>query len=167
MIRVAIFIGSDSDQGVIQEAVEVLEDFGIPYTLEVTSAHRSPGRTLRLIRKAEEQGAAVFIAAAGKAAHLAGVVAAHTVRPVIGVPVESAALGGLDALLSTVQMPKGVPVATMALGQTGAANAAFLAAQVLALSDPALRDKLEKHKKKMEDKVEEASRKLRGNQDGG
>ena len=98
MSRVAIFIGSDSDQEVIQEAEGVLEDFGIPYTLEVTSAHRSPGRTLRLIRKAEEQGAAVFIAAAGKAAHLAGVVAAHTVRPVIGVPVESPALGGLDAL---------------------------------------------------------------------
>jgi phosphoribosylaminoimidazole carboxylase PurE protein len=161
MNRVAIFIGSDSDQEFIQEAVGVLEDFGIPYSLEVTSAHRSPARTLRLVRQAEEQGAAVFIAAAGRAAHLAGVVAAHTVRPVIGVPVESPALGGLDALLSTVQMPKGVPVATMALGKAGAANAAFLAAQVLALSDPGLRDKLEKYKKNMEDKIEEASRKLR------
>jgi len=167
MSRVAIFIGSDSDQEVIKEAEGILDELGVAYTLEVTSAHRSPERTLRLIRRAEEQGAAVFIAAAGKAAHLAGVVAAHTVRPVIGVPVESASLGGLDALLSTVQMPKGVPVATMALGKTGAANAAFLAAQILALSDPTLRDKLEKHKKKMEDKVEEASRKLRRNQGGG
>jgi phosphoribosylaminoimidazole carboxylase PurE protein len=167
MSQVAIFIGSDSDQEVIHEAEAVLADFGISYTLEVTSAHRSPERTLRLIRRAEEQGAAVFIAAAGKAAHLAGVVAAHTARPVIGVPVESVALGGLDALLSTVQMPKGVPVATMALGKTGAANAAFLAAQILALSDRALRDKLDKHKKKMEDKVEEASRRLRRNQGGG
>jgi len=167
MSQVAIFIGSDSDQEVIREAEAVLDDFGISYTLEVTSAHRSPERTLRLIRRAEEQGAAVFIAAAGKAAHLAGVVAAHTVRPVIGVPVESVALGGLDALLSTLQMPKGVPVATMALGKTGAANAAFLAAQILGLSDPALRDKLDRHKKKMADKVEEASRKLRRNQAGG
>ncbi len=167
MSQVAIFIGSDSDQKVIHETEAVLADFGISYTLEVTSAHRSPERTLRLIRRAEEQGAAVFIAAAGKAAHLAGVVAAHTARPVIGVPVESVALGGLDALLSTVQMPKGVPVATMALGKTGAANAAFLAAQILALSDPALRDKLDKHKKKMEDKIEEASRRLRRNQGGG
>jgi len=161
MSRVAIFIGSDSDAEVIQETIGALEGFGISYTLEVTSAHRSPGRTLSLIRKAEAQGAAVFIAAAGKAAHLAGLVAAHTIRPVIGVPLESSSLGGLDALLSTVQMPKGVPVATMALGRTGAANAAYLAAQILGLSDPALKDKLEQHKKKMEDKVGEASLKLR------
>ena len=167
MNRVAIFIGSDSDAEVIQEAVGVLEGFGISYTLEVTSAHRSPSRTVSLVRKAEAEGAAVFIAAAGKAAHLAGVVAAHTVKPVIGVPVESSSLGGLDALLSTIQMPKGVPVATMALGRTGAANAAYLAAQILGLADPALKDKLEAHKKKMEDKVEEASLKLRRKKDSG
>ncbi len=161
MSRVAIFIGSDSDYEVIQEARKILEDFGVSFSLEVTSAHRSPERTLRLVRKAEEAGAAVFIAAAGKAAHLAGVVAAHTLRPVIGVPVESAGLGGMDALLSTVQMPRGVPVATMALGKTGAANAAYLAVQVLSLSDTALRDKLAKHKQDMAAAVEESSRKLR------
>jgi len=161
MSRVAIFIGSDSDSDVIQEACRVLEDFGVPFSLEVTSAHRSPERTLRLVRQAEEEGAAVFIAAAGKAAHLAGVVAAHTLKPVIGVPVESAALGGLDALLSTVQMPKGVPVSTMGLGKTGAANAAYLAVQVLGLSDPALRDKLARHRESMAAAVEESSRVLR------
>ncbi len=131
------------------------------YSLEVTSAHRSPERTLRLVRRAEEGGAVVFIAAAGKAAHLAGVVAAHTLRPVIGVPVESAGLGGMDALLSTVQMPRGVPVATMALGRTGAANAAYLAVQVLSLSDTALESKLAKHKQDMASAVEESSRQLR------
>lgn len=160
MIRAAIFIGSDSDYDVVQEACRVLEDFGVPYRLEVTSAHRSPGRTLDLVRRAEEEGASVFIAAAGKAAHLAGVVAAHTLRPVIGVPVESPGLGGLDALLSTVQMPKGVPVAAMALGKTGAANAAYLAVQVLALSDPDLRKKLAGHKEAMAAGVEKASRAL-------
>ncbi|OGD10278.1 MAG: 5-(carboxyamino)imidazole ribonucleotide mutase [Candidatus Aminicenantes bacterium RBG_13_62_12] len=160
MSRVAIFIGSDSDYDIIQEACRVLEGFGLPFSLEVTSAHRSPERTLRLVRKAEEEGAAVFIAAAGKAAHLAGFVAAHTLRPVIGVPVESAGLGGLDALLSTVQMPKGVPVATMALGKTGAANAAYLAAQLLSLSDPGLLDKLAKHRENQAAAVEEASRAL-------
>ncbi|MBM3296309.1 MAG: 5-(carboxyamino)imidazole ribonucleotide mutase [Candidatus Aminicenantes bacterium] len=161
MNRVAIFIGSESDYDVIQEACRVLEGFGVAYSLDVTSAHRSPERTLSLVRKAEEEGVSVFIAAAGKAAHLAGVVAAHTLRPVIGVPVESAGLGGLDALLSTVQMPKGVPVATVALGKTGAANAAYLAVQVLSLADPSLGKKLAEDKKRMAAAVEESSRALR------
>ncbi|MDH7494097.1 MAG: 5-(carboxyamino)imidazole ribonucleotide mutase, partial [Candidatus Saccharicenans sp.] len=129
--------------------------------LEVTSAHRSPDRTVRLIREAEQQGTEVFIAVAGKAAHLPGVVAAHTVLPVIGVPVESQALAGLDALLSIVQMPKGIPVATVALGKTGGANAALLAASILATSDRELKGRLEAYRQKLAEKVEESSRKLK------
>ena len=159
-MSVTIFLGSESDFDVIKDGLDILKEFGVPFTLEVTSAHRSPERTLRLVREAEESGTAVFIAVAGKAAHLAGVVAAHTVRPVIGVPVESAGLGGMDALLSTVQMPKGIPVATMALGKTGGANAALLAVEILALGDAALREKLVAHRKKMAAKVEANSRKL-------
>ena len=132
-MSVTVFLGSESDFEVIEDGLDILKEFGVPFTLEVTSAHRSPERTLRLVREAEERGTAVFIAVAGKAAHLAGVVAAHTVRPVIGVPVESAALSGMDALLSTVQMPKGIPVATVALGKAGGANAALLAVEILAV----------------------------------
>ncbi|TRZ92354.1 5-(carboxyamino)imidazole ribonucleotide mutase, partial [bacterium] len=126
-MNVTIFLGSESDFDVIKDGLVILKEFGVPFDLEVTSAHRSPERTLKLVREAEAKGTEVFIAVAGKAAHLAGVVAAHTVRPVIGVPVESAALAGMDALLSTVQMPKGIPVATVALGKAGGANAALLA----------------------------------------
>ena len=132
----------------------------MPFTLEVTSAHRSPERTLRWSGRPRRRGTAVFIAVAGKAAHLAGVVAAHTVRPVIGVPVESAALSGMDALFSTVQMPKGIPVATVALGKAGGANAALLAVEILAVGDAGLREKLVAHRKKMADKVEASSKKL-------
>jgi len=160
-MRIAVFLGSDSDLEVIQDGLDLLREFEVPFRLEVTSAHRSPERTLRLIREAEEGGAAVFIAVAGKAAHLAGVVAAHTVRPVVGVPVESAALAGLDALLSTVQMPKGVPVATVALGKHGGVNAALLAVEILALGDAPLREKLLRYRAKMAAGVEESSRKLR------
>ena len=113
---VVIFIGSDSDFEVVKDGLETLRKYGLECALEITSAHRTPERTLKLIREYEDKGAGVFIAVAGKAAHLAGVVAAHTIRPVIGVPVESGGLGGLDALLSTVQMPKGIPVATMGTG---------------------------------------------------
>ena len=160
---VVILIGSASDLEVVEGALETLKKFEVDHTLEVTSAHRSPERTVELIRRYEKEGAEVFIAVAGKAAHLAGVVAAHTVRPVIGVPVESGGLGGLDALLSTVQMPKGIPVATMGTGKTGAANAALLAVQILALRSPALRQKLVAYKTQMADQVEADSKKIRQN----
>ena len=160
---VAIFIGSDSDYEVVKEAVEILKHFRVTCSLEVTSAHRSPERTVNLVKSSEEQGVKVFIAVAGKAAHLAGVVAAHTVRPVIGVPVESPGLTGLDALLSTVQMPKGVPVATMGLGKSGAANAALLAVQMLSLSNPSLEKKLREYKREMASEVESKSKKVREN----
>lgn len=160
-MKVMIFLGSESDAGTIEDALKVLKDFGVSFGIEVTSAHRSPERTLRLVRSSEEAGAEVFIAVAGKAAHLAGVVAAHTVKPVIGVPVESEALAGMDALLSTVQMPKGIPVATMALGKHGGTNAAILAIEILALHDPELRKKLLAHRAKMAEKVEAASAKLK------
>ncbi len=162
-MRVTIFIGSDSDYEVAQSAVKVFQDFKVEFDLEVTSAHRSPERTIKLVRDFEQKGTDVFIAMAGKAAHLAGVVASHTDRPVIGVPVESFGLGGLDALLSTVQMPKGVPVATMGLGKSGAANAAFLAIQILALKDSGLKRKFKAFKKKLGSQVEEKSEKLKEN----
>jgi len=158
---VVIFIGSESDFDIVKNTIKTLKKFDIPFALEISSAHRSPERTLKLVRKFEDEGAEVFIAVAGKAAHLAGVVAAHTVRPVIGVPVESGGLGGLDALLSTVQMPKGIPVATMGTGKTGATNAALLAVEILSLKKPALRKKLLEHKKKMASQVEADSEKLK------
>ena len=158
---VAIFIGSESDYEVVRDALQILEDFGVSHRLEVTSVHRSPERTSALIAESEKDGAKVFIAVAGKAAHLAGFVAGKTSRPVIGVPVESVGLGGLDALLSTVQMPKGVPVATMGLGKTGASNAAILAVQILSLGNPRLKKKLREHKTAMAAQVESASKKIR------
>lgn len=161
-MKVMWLLGSESDYGAIEEGLSVLKDFGVPFGLEVSSAHRSPERTVRLVRSAEETGVEVFVAVAGKAAHLAGVVAAHTVRPVIGVPVESEALAGLDALLSTVQMPKGVPVATVALGKHGGTNAALLAVEILALKDEGLRGKLTAYRAQMAGKVEAASAKLKG-----
>ncbi len=160
-MNVTVLLGSGSDFDVIKDGLEILKEFGVPFDLEVSSAHRSPERTLKLVRKAEEKGTEVFIAVAGKAAHLAGVVAAHTVKPVIGVPVESESLAGMDALLSTVQMPKGIPVATMALGRHGGLNAALLAVEILALKDEGLRTKLLAHRAKMVEKVEAASLKLK------
>ena len=160
-MKVMIFLGSESDLGTIEEALGVLKEFGVPFGFEVTSAHRSPERTLRLVRSSEEAGVEVFIAVAGKAAHLAGVVAAHTVKPVIGVPVESDALAGMDALFSTVQMPKGIPVATMALGKHGGTNAAILAVEILALHDAELKKSLGVFRAKMAEKVEAASAKLK------
>lgn len=159
-MSVTVFLGSESDFDVIEGGLDILKDFGVPFTLEVTSAHRSPERTLRLVKEAEARGTAVFIAVAGKAAHLAGVVAAHTIRPVIGVPVEGGALSGMDALFSTVQMPKGIPVATVAIGPVGGANAALLAVEILAIGDAGLREKLVAYRKKMAEKVEANSRKL-------
>jgi phosphoribosylaminoimidazole carboxylase PurE protein len=162
-MKVAVFIGSESDYDIVKDALETLRQFEVPFLVEVTSAHRSPDRTIQLIKTAEEKGADVFIAVAGKAAHLAGVVAAHTIRPVIGVPVDSQGLNGLDALFSTVQMPKGVPVATMGLGKTGAGNAALLAVEILSLKNPALQDRLKAYRSKMAAQVEESSRKIQKN----
>lgn len=159
-MKVAIFIGSDSDYDVVKDALEILKEFEVSFTLEVTSAHRSPSRTIELIKRFEEKGVEVFIAVAGKAAHLAGVVASHTVQPVIGVPVESSILSGLDALLSTVQMPKGIPVATMGLGKSGASNAALLAVQILSLKDATLMSRMKSYREKMASQVESKSKKI-------
>jgi 5-(carboxyamino)imidazole ribonucleotide mutase len=158
---VVIFIGSASDLEIVKDAVDILKKFGVEWALEVTSAHRSPQRTVDLVRRYEAAGTDVFIAVAGKAAHLAGVVAAHTVRPVIGVPVENGGLGGLDALLSTVQMPKGIPVAAMGTGKTGGSNAALLALQILAVKNAGLRGKLVEEKARMAAQVEADSEKVR------
>lgn len=160
-LKVWVAMGSDSDLAVMEEAARTLEAFGIPYEIDVTSAHRTPNETARLAAGLEENGFGVAILGAGHAAHLAGVVAAHTTLPVIGVPLPSSALQGLDALLATVQMPAGVPVATVAIGKPGAQNAAILAAQILATADPALRGRLRKHKEDMAAKVMEKNRALR------
>jgi 5-(carboxyamino)imidazole ribonucleotide mutase len=138
---VAVLMGSDSDLSVMESAISTLRELGIRVEAKVTSAHRTPVATHDYVKDAENRGCAVFIAAAGMAAHLAGAVAANTLKPVIGVPIANS-LEGLDALLSTVQMPGGIPVATVAIGKAGARNAAYLAAQMLALSDPALAKKL-------------------------
>jgi len=153
-------MGSDSDASVMQGAVDVLREFGITCEMTVASAHRSPERVMRLVREAPERGVKVFLVGAGAAAHLAGVVAAHTTLPVIGVPIDSSALKGLDALLSTVQMPPGVPVATVSIGKPGATNAGVLAAQILGVNDAALTAKLDAYKKKLAEKVEQAALKL-------
>lgn len=146
---VCILIGSESDRATLEEAVKVLDRLGIPHELEQASAHRSPDRVREIVRGGPERGVQVFIAAAGMANHLAGAVAAHTTRPVIGVPLGGSPLGGADALLSTVQMPAGVPVATVAIGPAGAKNAAVLAAQILALADPAIQIKLDDLKERL------------------
>lgn len=142
MPRVAIMIGSISDEATVTPCADVLQSLDISYVFTVSSAHRTPERTHQLIDALEADGVEVFICAAGMAAHLAGAVAARTFRPVIGIPVSGSALGGMDALLSTVQMPPGFPVATVALDKAGARNAAWLAAQILALHDPELRRRL-------------------------
>jgi phosphoribosylaminoimidazole carboxylase PurE protein len=146
----------------MNEAVKALEQFGIAYEIDILSAHRSPQRTSEFAREAAGRGLKVIIAGAGGAAHLAGVIAAETTLPVIGVPIASTALNGMDSLLATVQMPAGIPVATVAIGKPGAANAGILAAQMLALADPALAHKLEEHKRKLAEGVAAKSRKLRG-----
>jgi len=144
MPQVAVLMGSESDREIMLNTAETLEKYGIEYEMVVTSAHRTPDKTREYARTAEEHGIKVIIAGAGAAAHLPGAVAAHTRLPVIGVPLPATSLGGLDALLSIVQMPKGVPVATMAIGKAGAINAATLAAQILALCDDELANKLKK-----------------------
>ena len=140
---VSVLMGSDSDLPVVQRGLDILAKLGIPYEVRITSAHRTPASTHGYVKDADERGCAVFVAAAGLSAHLAGTVAGLTLKPVIGVPLEAGPLKGMDALLSTVQMPAGVPVATVAIGATGAKNAAYLAAQILALSDPDLACRLQ------------------------
>ena len=163
--RVAILMGSDSDLPVLAETVKVLRKLDVSHEIHVTSAHRTPERTAEIIRTAPDRGVEIFIAAAGAAAHLAGMIAAHTTLPVLGVPLSSTDLAGLDALLATVQMPAGIPVGTLAVGKAGAANAAWLAAAILALGDDALAERLRAERRSMADKVttknEGLERKLR------
>lgn len=150
---VAILMGSDSDLPTMKATLEILQSFGIRYEVRISSAHRTPEATHDYVQDAESRGAAAFICAAGLAAHLAGAVSAITVRPVIGVPMEGGPLKGQDALLSTVQMPGGIPVATVAIGKAGAKNAAYLAAQIMAVSDSALAEKLRAERKANAEKI--------------
>ena len=158
--KVGIVMGSDSDLDIMQEAAAVLRKFQIPYEMTVASAHRSPQRAGNFAASALKRGMQVIIAGAGHAAHLAGVLAAHTTLPVIGVPIDSSCLQGLDALLATVQMPPGIPVATMAIGKPGARNAGILAAQIIAVSEAQLAEKLEKFKQEMARQVEKKAKKI-------
>src|ERR1700727_3857541 len=157
---VSIVMGSDSDLEIMREAGKALDEFSIAWEIDVASAHRSPARAMDLAKNAADRGVKVIIAAAGGAAHLAGVIAAHTILPVIGVPIPSTSLNGMDSLLSTVQMPPGIPVATVAIGKPGATNAGILAAQMLALSDASIAKKMHEHKEKLARGVEEKSKKL-------
>ena len=159
-MKVLILMGSDSDLPAMEGAKEVLAGFQIPCKMTVASAHRTPARVEALVREAERKGAEVIIAGAGMAAHLAGVIASHTVLPVIGVPLDASRLGGLDSLLATVQMPPGIPVATVALGKAGAKNAGYLAAQIIARTDRTIARKLRDHRKKMAREVEKKAQKL-------
>ena len=154
-VLVSIVMGSTSDWSVMQTTAELLEQFQLPYEVTVSSAHRAPQRTAALARQAAARGVKVIIAGAGGAAHLAGLLAAETILPVIGVPIDASPLQGLDALLATVQMPRGVPVATMAVGRAGAANAAILAAQILALSDARVAARMQEYKAGLAAKVEQ------------
>ena len=157
---VGIVMGSDSDLGVMQETTRILKQFGVPYEITVASAHRSPDRAAAFATTARERGIRVIIAGAGHAAHLAGSMAAHTSLPVIGVPIDSSCLQGFDELLSTVQMPPGLPVATVSIGKSGARNAGILAAQILALSDGVLETKLADFKMDMAEKVAQKAQAL-------
>ena len=156
-VKVAIFMGSISDEDKMRPCADTLKELGIPYAFTVTSAHRTPERTEKLITDLEGAGCQVFICAAGMAAHLAGAVAAKTTKPVLGVPLSASSLGGMDALLSTVQMPPGFPVATLALDKAGAKNAAYLAAAILALNDPDLAAKLKALRDGFKASVEKAA----------
>jgi len=157
---VGIIMGSDSDAPIMQEAAKVLQQFGVDYEIGVYSAHRSPHRTNEYITSARARGLKLIIAGAGSSAHLAGVAAAETILPVIGVPIDSSPLSGFDALMATVQMPPGVPVSTMGVGKSGAINAAVLAVEILALSDAGLAEKLVDYKAKLEVSVAEKSKKV-------
>src|SRR3984957_17222429 len=163
---VSIVMGSDSDLEIMREAGKALDEFGIAYEIDVTSAHRSPDRTADFAREAAANGIRVIIAGAGGAAHLAGGIAAHTTLPGIGVPIPSTSLNGMDSLLATVQMPAGIPVATVAIGKPGATNAGILAAQMIGLSDAGIAKKLEEHKEKLARGVEAKSKKLKSSSGG-
>lgn len=160
--QVLILMGSDSDAPIMQKAVDVLREFGVACQMTVASAHRSPDRVRRLVEQAPAAGIKVLIVGAGAAAHLAGVVAAHSTLPVIGVPIDSSPLKGWDSLLATVQMPPGVPVATVSVGRAGAVNAAVLAVQILAVADDELTAKLRAYKAKLAEKVDKAAAKVEG-----
>ena len=157
---VGIIMGSDSDAPIMQEAAKILQQFGVDYEIGVYSAHRSPHRTNEYITSARARGLKLIIAGAGSSAHLAGVAAAETILPVIGVPIDSSPLSGFDALMATVQMPPGVPVSTMGVGKSGSINAAVLAVEILALSDAGLAEKLVDYKAKLEVSVAEKSKKV-------
>ncbi|MEE8360178.1 MAG: 5-(carboxyamino)imidazole ribonucleotide mutase [Candidatus Omnitrophota bacterium] len=157
---VAIVMGSDSDYPVMKEASQVLSDFGVPFEVKVLSAHRSPDLVTKFTRSARKAGLKVIIAGAGGAAHLAGVIASHTTLPIIGVPIESQSLKGIDSLLSTVQMPGGVPVSCMAIGKAGAKNAAIMALEILGVSDREIEKKLDSFKKEMVKKIKKKNREL-------
>lgn len=152
MLKTALIMGSDSDLPVVKKAVSVLEKLGMPYTVHIMSAHRTPERTAEFAKSAKDNGYGVLVAFAGKAAHLAGVIAAHTTLPVIGVPIKGSDLGGMDALLATVQMPSGIPVATVAID--GGANAAWLAARMIAMTEDELALRLANEKQRMAEEVE-------------
>jgi phosphoribosylaminoimidazole carboxylase PurE protein len=158
---VSIVMGSDSDLEIMREAGKSLEELGVAYEIDVTSAHRSPDRTAEYAKQAAGRGIRVIIAGAGGAAHLAGVIAAHTTLPVIGVPIAATPLNGMDSLLAIVQMPAGIPVATVAIGKAGATNAGILAAQIIALADSGVAKKMTAHKEKLAKGVEEKSKKLK------
>jgi 5-(carboxyamino)imidazole ribonucleotide mutase len=160
MAKVSIVLGSSSDWPIVEGCYKQLKDFGVQSEVQVLSAHRTPDKLRDHILTSEQQGTLVFIAAAGMAAALPGAIAAHTTRPVIGIPVPSAPLQGMDSLLSMVQMPPGVPVATVSIGPAGARNAAILATQILALGDPALGERLKKHKSNLAEAVDKNSQDL-------
>jgi phosphoribosylaminoimidazole carboxylase PurE protein len=151
--KVALLMGSDSDLPTVREGASVLREFGVGFEVRVLSAHRCPEELVHYVAQAEDEGVVIFIAAAGGAAHLAGVIAAHTAKPVIGIPIQTTALNGLDSLLSMVQMPGGIPVATMAIGSAGARNAALFAVEILALADAPLAEKLRLYRRIMKEKV--------------
>ena len=159
-IQVAIIMGSDSDLPIVEAIFPILDSFGVKYTKNVMSAHRTPHDVMELIQNSEKNGCKVFISAAGMAAHLAGAVAAHSTRPVIGIPIESGGMGGIDSLLSTAMMPPGVPAATVAVGKSGAKNSAILAVQILSTGDEDLVQKLVEYKQNMRAEVLEKDKKL-------
>lgn len=159
--KILIIMGSDSDLPIMEETGKILDEFGIPYEMTIASAHRSPERVVRLTNEAEKSGVEVIIAGAGAAAHLAGVIAAHTILPVIGVPINSSPLQGFDSLLSMVQMPPGVPVATMAVGKAGAKNAAIFAAEIIGRKDKRISKRLSVYKDRMAEEVEKKAKALK------
>ncbi len=158
--KIGIIMGSDSDFPYMEKGLKVLKDFDIPFEIEVSSAHRTPERTVELVKEFEQKGIQVIIAAAGGAAHLPGVIAAHTILPVLGVPIDSA-LSGVDSLYSIVQMPGGIPVGTFSIGKAGALNSMLFAIHILALNDPAIKEKLENFRKEQSQAVLEKSKRLK------